>query len=171
LRGSEQLRLNPTKCIFGVTSGKLLGFIVSKRGIEVDPAKIKAIVDMPVSTTQKEVRGFLGRLNYISRFISQLTATCEPIFKLLKKNAPTEWTEECQQAFEKIKQYLLNPPVLVPPTPGRPLIMYLTILESSMGSILGQCDESGRKERAIFTTSVRNSQTMSRCRLIFLMRR
>ena len=86
MRGSEQLRLNPTKCIFGVTSGKLLGFIVSKRGIEVDPAKIKAIVDMPVSTTQKEVRGFLGRLNYISRFISQLTATCEPIFKLLKSS-------------------------------------------------------------------------------------
>lgn len=150
-----RLRLNPAKCVFGATSGKLLGFIVSKQGIEVDPAKIKAIVDMPAPTTQKEVRGFLGRLNYISRFITQLTATCEPIFKLLKKNAPTEWTKDCQQAFDKIKHYLLNPPVLVPPTPGRPLIMYLTVLESSMGSILGQCDESGRKERAIYYLSKR----------------
>lgn len=72
-----RLRLNPAKCVFGATSWKLLGFIVSKQGIEVDPAKIKAIVDMPAPTTQKEVRGFLGRLNYISRFITQLTATCE----------------------------------------------------------------------------------------------
>ncbi|CAN0920673.1 Retrovirus-related Pol polyprotein from transposon opus, partial [Linum grandiflorum] len=54
-----QLRLNPEKCTFGVTSGKLLGFIVSQKGIEVDPDKVKAIVDMPPPQTQKEVRGFL----------------------------------------------------------------------------------------------------------------
>ena len=86
-----QLRLNPEKCTFGVISGKLLGFVVSRKGIEVDPDKVKAIVDMPPPQTQKEVRGFLGRLNYISRFISNLTPTCEPIFKLLKKNQPVEW--------------------------------------------------------------------------------
>ena len=80
-----RLRLNPNKCTFGVRSGKLLGFIVSEKGIEVDPAKVKAIREMPEPRTEKEVRGFLGRLNYISRFISHLTATCEPILKLLKK--------------------------------------------------------------------------------------
>src|ERR1044072_3067092 len=81
-----QLRLNPNKCTFGVRSGKLLGFIVSQRGIEVDPDKVKAIQEMPTPHTEKQVRGFLGRLNYISRFISQMTATCGPIFKLLRKN-------------------------------------------------------------------------------------
>uniref|UniRef100_A0A2N9EG40 Reverse transcriptase domain-containing protein n=1 Tax=Fagus sylvatica TaxID=28930 RepID=A0A2N9EG40_FAGSY len=91
-----QLRLNPNKCAFGVTSGKLLGFIVSGRGIEIDPAK--------------------------------LTATCEPLFKLLRKDVKIKWTEDCQKAFDKIKEYLLNPPILVPPTPGRPLILYLTDL-------------------------------------------
>ena len=65
--------------------GKLLGFVFSNKGIEVDPAKVKSIQDMPVPRTEKEVRGFLGRLNYIARFISHLTATCEPIFTLLKK--------------------------------------------------------------------------------------
>ena len=78
-----KLRLNPNKCTFGVRSGKLLGFVVSNKGIEVDPAKVKAIQEMSAPRTEKEVIGFLGRLNYISRFISHLTATCEPIFKLL----------------------------------------------------------------------------------------
>ena len=65
-----RLRLNPAKCTFGVKSRKLLGFIVSQKGIEVDPDKVKAILEMPEPRTEKQVRGFLGRLNYIARFIS-----------------------------------------------------------------------------------------------------
>ena len=61
------LRLNPKKCVFGVASGKLLGHIVSKRGIKVDPDKVKATSEMPTLRIEKEVRGFIGRLQYISR--------------------------------------------------------------------------------------------------------
>ncbi|KAL6318153.1 hypothetical protein AAG906_035658 [Vitis piasezkii] len=98
-----RLRLNPKKCTFGVTSGKLLGHMVSERGIEVDPDKIKAILDMPAPKTEKEIRGFLGRLQYISRFIARLTDVCEPIFRLLRKNQSTVWNDDCQLSFEKIK--------------------------------------------------------------------
>ena len=122
-----QLRLNPNKCAFGVTSGKLLGFIVSGRGIEIDPAKVQAIRSMPAPKTEKEIRSFLGRINYIARFIAQLTTTCEPLFKLLRKDVKIKWTKDCQKAFDKIKEYLLNPPILVPPTSGCPLILYLTV--------------------------------------------
>ena len=73
------LKLNPTKCTFGVKSGKLLGFIVSQKGIEIDPEKVNAILEMPEPSTEKQVRGFLGRLNYIARFISQLTHTCDTL--------------------------------------------------------------------------------------------
>jgi len=118
-----KLRLNLSKCTLGVKSGKLLGFIVSQRGIEVDPDKVRVIFEMPHPCTEKQVRGFLGRLNYIARFISQLTATCEPIFKLLRKNQVVEWNEDCQNAFDKIKEYLKKPPILRPPVPGRPLIL------------------------------------------------
>ncbi|XP_052478489.1 uncharacterized protein LOC128034014 [Gossypium raimondii] len=82
----EILRLNLVKCTFGARSEKLLGFIVSRKGIEVDPDKVKAIRDLPPPRTQKEVQGFLGRLNYIARFISQLTEKCDPVFCLLKKH-------------------------------------------------------------------------------------
>ena len=84
-----RLRLNPKKCTFGVTSRKLLGHIVSERGIEVYPEKIKAILGMPSPRTEREIKGFLSRLQYISRFIAKLTDICEPIFRLLRKNQPT----------------------------------------------------------------------------------
>ena len=80
------MRMNPKTCIFRVTSGKLLGHIVSERGIKVDPEKIKAILDMPTLSTEREIRRFLGRLQYINRFISKLIDICEPIFYLLRKN-------------------------------------------------------------------------------------
>ena len=99
----------PTTCTFGVNSGKLLGFIVSQKGIEIDPEKVKVILEMSEPRTEKQVRGFLGRLNYIARFISQLTPTYEHIFKLLRKNQAILWNSDCQEAFEKIKQSLTNP--------------------------------------------------------------
>ena len=107
-----KLRLNLQKCTFGVTIGKLLGHLVSSRGIKVDLTKIKAILDMPPTKTEKEVQGFLGKLQYISRFISCLTSKYEPIFKLLKKGEPKEWNDDCQKTFETIQEYLTNPPVL-----------------------------------------------------------
>lgn len=61
--------------------------------------------------------------------------------------------EDCQKAFDKVKKYLLNPPIQVPPTPGRPLLMYLSVMEASMSCVLGQHDETGRKERAIYYLS------------------
>ncbi|XP_058757655.1 uncharacterized protein LOC131630928 [Vicia villosa] len=161
-----RLRLNPNKCTFGVRSGKLLGFIVSERGIEVDPAKVKAIQEMPEPRTEKQVRGFLGRLNYIARFISHLTATCEPIFKLLRKNQAIKWDDNCQKAFDKVKEYLQEPPILMPPVEDRPLIMYLTVLENSMGCVLGQHDESGRKEHAIYYLSKKFTDCESRYSLL-----
>ena len=98
-----RLRLNHNKCFFGASSGKLLGFIVSQRGIEVDPAKVQAIQDMPTSQTEKQIHNFLGKVNYIACFIVQLTTICDPLFKLLKKDTKIEWTDECQAAFDKIK--------------------------------------------------------------------
>ena len=124
-----QLKLNLANCTFGATFKILLGFVVNKRGIELDPNKVQAIQNLPSPRTQREVRSFMGRLNYIARFISQMTAKCDPIFKMLHKHNSSEWDEECQEAFDKVKEYLTNPPMLVPPIPGKPLILYLTVHE------------------------------------------
>ncbi|KAJ9678147.1 hypothetical protein PVL29_022899 [Vitis rotundifolia] len=132
-----RLRLNPKKCTFGVTSGKLLGYMVSGRGIEVDLDKIRAILDMPAPRTEREVRDI-----------------CEPIFLLLRKSQPTVWDDQCQRAFERIRDYLLSPPVLAPPTPGCPLLLYLSVLDIALGCMLAQLDDLG-KEQAIYYLSKR----------------
>ena len=131
-----RLRLNPKKYTFGVTSGKLLRHIVSERGIEVNPKKIRAIFDMPAPRTEIEIRGFLGKLQYISCFIAKLMHICEPIFRLLRKNQPTVWNDDCHHAFENIKECLLSPPVLVPPIPRRPLLLYFSVLDMALGCML-----------------------------------
>ncbi|RVW77840.1 Retrovirus-related Pol polyprotein from transposon 297 [Vitis vinifera] len=128
--------------------------MVNERGIEADPDKIRVILDMPASRTEREVRGFLGRLQYISRFITRLIDICKSVFRLLRKSQPTVWDDQCQRAFEKIREYLLLPPVLVPPTPGHPLLLYLSISNVALGCMLAQLNDSG-KERVIHYLSKR----------------
>ena len=111
----HQLKINPLKCAFGVTSGKFLGFIVGKEGIEIDPDKVKAIIQMPPPRNLRELRGLQERLAYIKRFISNLSGRCQPFARLLKKDIPFIWDQACQNAFESIKQYLTKPPVLMAP--------------------------------------------------------
>ena len=78
---------------------------------------------------------------------------CEPTFKLLKKDTPTKWTKECQTIFDSIKNYLSNPPVLVPPRERSPLLLYLSVSDSAFGCVLGQHNETGKKERVIYYIS------------------
>ena len=144
-----RLRSNPQKCTFGVTAGKLLGFLMSGRRIEVEPSKIKAILEIPPPRSEKEIRGFLGRLQYISQFIAKLTSICEPIFKLLRKNEPHTRNDECQNTFKLIKEYFLHPPILVPPQHGKPLLLYLSIIRDPVRSMLAQEDDD-KNERAIY---------------------
>ncbi|XP_070007362.1 uncharacterized protein [Nicotiana sylvestris] len=93
---------------------------------------------------------FLGYLNYISRFIARSMVICEPIFKILRKDDETSWTEDRQKAFDKIKEYLSTTPVLVPPKPGWPLLLYLSVLNGAFGCVLGEHDKTGRNEQAIY---------------------
>ena len=81
-----------------------------------------------------------------------MTTVCEPIFKLLRKNQPVIWDDKCQQAFEAIKNYMMNPPVLQPPKPKKPLILYLAIEKDVIGAMLAQEGE-GKMEHAVYYLS------------------
>jgi len=124
--------------------------VVSNNGIEINPDKVKAMQAMSSPKTEKQVRIFLGRLNYIAQFIPQLTTTCDIIFWLLRKKNPGVWDEDYQEAFDKIKQYFQKSPLSVLPILRKPLILYWTITKSTMGCVLWQHDEYERKEQAIY---------------------
>jgi hypothetical protein len=115
------------------------------RGIEIEPKKIKAIRDMLSPQGVKELRALLGKLAYIRRFISNLSGRIQPFSKLMKKGAPFVWDEECQNCFDSIKRYLLNPPVLAAPVKGHPLILYIAIRPSSIGALLAQHNDEGKE--------------------------
>ena len=117
-----------------VSSGKFLGFLIRHRGIEIDPSKIKAILDMPPPKNLKELRGLQGRLAYIRRFIANLSGRIHPFTRLTKKDVPLKWDEGCILALDSIKKYLLNPPVLATLIPGKDLILYTTAQEGSLGA-------------------------------------
>ena len=82
---THQMRLNPSKCVFGVASGKFLGFMVSQRGIEANPEKVRAIIDMTSPRTVKEVQKLTGRIAALNRFVSKTIDKCLPFFKTLKQ--------------------------------------------------------------------------------------
>ena len=137
--------MNPAKCVFGVSSGKSLGLIVSNRGIELDPTKAKAIREMPPPTNVREVRDLIGRLQFIRRFISQHTKKCQPFYELLKVGKKFEWTPQCQEAFDAIKTYMLDPPGLSPPILSHPLLLYVSTTCAAIGAMIAQHDEDGKK--------------------------
>ncbi|XP_015072668.1 uncharacterized protein LOC107016840 [Solanum pennellii] len=133
-----QLRMNPLKCAFGVTSGKFLGFIVRHRGIEIDEAKVDAISKMPEPRDIHELKSLQGKLAYLRRFISNLAGRCQPFSHLMKKGATFNWDQTCSEAFKSIKSYLAKPPVLAASIPGKPLILYIAAQERSVGALLAQ---------------------------------
>ena len=101
------MKLNPSKCVFGVTAGKFLGFMVTQRGIEVNPEKVRAILELEPPRTMKAVQSLNGKVAALNRFVSKATDKCLPFFRVLKKSF--EWTDECQKAFEDLKKYLSSP--------------------------------------------------------------
>jgi hypothetical protein len=118
-------KLNPNKCVFGVPSGKLLGFIISQRGIEANPEKISAITSMKAPTCIKDVRKLTGCMAALNRFISKLGEWGLPFFKLLKHQENFVWTPEADQALAQLKDILSKPPVLTAPRKGEQLLLYL----------------------------------------------
>jgi len=108
----HQLRLNTSKCSFGVSTGKFLGFIITHHGIEINPDQIKAINDLHLPRNSKEVQRLTSMTSALNRFISRSIDQCKPFFQVLHKWKDYSWTEECDQAFRELKEYLSNLPVL-----------------------------------------------------------
>ena len=128
------MKLNPAKCAFGVSAGKFLGFIVNHRGIEANPEKIKALIDMPSPSGIKEVQRLTGRIAALSRFVSRASDKCQPFFQVLKK--AFQWDEKCEEAFTALKTYLSSPPILVSPAEGELLTLYLAVSDFSTTAVL-----------------------------------
>nr|CAD39373.2 OSJNBb0021I10.7 [Oryza sativa Japonica Group] len=155
------LKMNPTKCAFGVSAGQFLGFLVHERGTEVTQRSINAIKKIQPPEDKKKLQELIGKVNFVRRFISNLSGRLEPFTPLLRLKADQEftWGAEQQKALDNIKEYLSSSPVLIPPQKGIPFRLYLSAGEKSIGSVLIQ--ELEGRERAVFYLSCRllNAET------------
>ncbi|XP_052118863.1 uncharacterized protein LOC110272923 [Arachis duranensis] len=162
------MRLNPEKCAFGVRGGKFLGFILTSRGMEANPEKCKAVLDMNSPTTIKEVQRLTGRLAALSRFLPCLAAKSANFFRCLRKNKTFQWDEECELAFQSLKQFLSKPPILQKPKVGETLYLYLSITDTAISSVLVTEDEKGQQPVYFISKYYRLSPAYSKRLWVYL---
>ena len=132
----HKLRLNAEKCVFGVEAGKFLGYLITNRGIEINPDQIDVVRCLNPPSNPKEVQKLTGMLAALNRFISKFADRCRPFYQLLKKWKRFQWDEECDTAFRDLKDYLMQAPVLTTPEPGEDLFMYLSVSEHAVSVVL-----------------------------------
>ena len=146
-----KLRLNASKCSFGVRSRKFLGYMVTHRGIEVNHDQIKAINNLQPPRNPKEVQRLTGMIVAINRFISQSADRCRPFFQLLNKWKGFKWTEECALAFQQLKEYLSRPPIMSRPKVDEVLFAYIAMASHTVSLVLIQ-DDSGVQKSVCYVS-------------------
>jgi hypothetical protein len=132
-----KLKINPTKCSFGVSAGQLLGFLVLARGIEANLEKIQAILTMGKPTKLHDVQKLTGLVAALSRFVARLGEKALPFYALMKKLVDKfKWTEEGDVAFSQLKKVLSTPPLLVAPNEKEPLLLYIAATHQVVSTVL-----------------------------------
>uniref|UniRef100_A0A2N9FH02 Uncharacterized protein n=1 Tax=Fagus sylvatica TaxID=28930 RepID=A0A2N9FH02_FAGSY len=151
----HNLKLNASKCAFGVGSGKFLGFLVTQRGIEANPDQIAAIQGLQPPKNVREVQKLTGMAAALNRFISKSAEKCRPFFDLIKKGKSFAWSEESDRAFERLKKYLSAPPLLSSPKEGEPLYIYLAVSDKAVSAAIIR-DDSGEQRPVYYTSKTMN---------------
>ena len=137
----HKLRLNASKCSFGVGSDKFLGYMVTHRGIEVSPDQIKAIHNLQAPRNPKEVQKLTGMIAALNRLISRSVDRCHPFYLLMNKWKGFEWSEDCAVAFQQLKEYLLWPSIMSSPEADEVLFAYIVVALHTVSLVLIQVDD------------------------------
>ena len=141
----HKLRLNASKCSFGVVSGKFLSYMITRCGIEVNPDQIKAIHGLHPPRNPKEVQRLTGITATLNRFISRSAEQCRLFFQLLHKWQDFTWSEECDRAFAELKANLAHPPILSGPEKKEVLYAYVVVAQHAVSLVLVRIDEGVQK--------------------------
>ena len=152
------LRLNTNKCHFGLREVKLLGFIVSEKGVTTDPDKFKVIKNLPAPTSVKQVRSLVGACSYYRSFVPDLSKTAEDLIQLTRNKVKFHWGPDQEIAFNKLKDLLVSSDGMAALRLDKPYKLYTDGCGYAVGGILVQDDENGI-ERVIHYVSHSLSST------------
>ena len=148
------LKVRLTKCTFCRLEVPYLGHIISKDGIKADPSKIAVVRDYPVPTTVKEVREFIGFTSYYRKFIKNFASIAAPLHKLTTKYARFVWSQQCQEAFDLLRESLISAPILCYPDFSLPFILYTDASDVGIGAVLAQKDNQSLERTNCFASRV-----------------
>lgn len=154
-----EMKFNLAKCAFGVSSGKFLGYMVSNQGIEANPEKIQAILDMQSPKNTKQLQQLTGRIAALNQFISRSTNKCLPFFKILRK--AFAWSDECKKAFSQLKKYLMSSPLQSKTVLGEVLYLYLAVSPTSISTALIQEERGVQKPIYFISKALRGAEERS----------
>ena len=146
------LKLNPKKCVFAKTKVKFLGYELSGEGLAPDSEKVSAIKEFPKPVDVSSLRSFLGMMGYYRRFVGGFSKIAAPLHKLLQKDIKFVWDENCQKAFEELKNSLISAPVMAFPRYDQEFVLYTDASDVGVGSILAQKDDSGVEKTVAFAS-------------------
>jgi hypothetical protein len=118
------LSLNPKKSLFAMIEGKLLGHIVLAEGVTIDPSRVEAIKTLSLPRSKKEVQAFLGKINFLRRFVSNFSELVKHITTVLRKGNEVRWTAEPRASFDRIKKALTEAPVLISPNYSKEFLIF-----------------------------------------------
>ena len=137
------LRLKPSKCYLARKEVEYLGYAISDCGVAADPKKIKAVKEFPTPVNLKQLRSFLGLASYYRRFICNFSKVANPLFALTKKGVVYEWTKQCQDVFERLKDLLTTSPILAFPNFSKGFLLATDASGIGLGAVLSQVQEDG----------------------------
>jgi hypothetical protein len=139
------MRLNLEKCTFGVQAGTFLGFYLTERGIEANPDKCRAFIELPTPHSKKCIQTLNGMLTVLFKFVAKSAQHVLPFFKLLRKETKFDWTEECENALRHLKDTLSAPPVLSRLDQGETQYLYLSVSSDAVSAVLIRETIEGQK--------------------------
>ena len=145
------LKINPKKCTFLSKEVKYLGHVISADGVATDSEKISSIKEWPVPSNKKQVRSFLGICSYYQRFVKGFSILAKPLYSLTENSTKFSWDNNCQTAFEKLKQLLVSSPILSFPIEGGDFILDTDASNHGIGAVLSQKQDGVEKVIAYFS--------------------
>jgi hypothetical protein len=146
---AANLKLNPEKCVFSIHKGKVLGCLLPTKGIEANPDKIKALIEMQDPVSVKDVQKLTGRVAALNKFTPRAAERSLPFFQVLRSTKNFQWCENQKQAFQELKDYLSSMTKLCPPEPRSPLLLYVSASNSAVSTVLVQEKEEEGKLKHI----------------------
>eukprot|EP00253_Pinus_taeda_P010355 PITA_10355 len=147
------ISLNPKKSFFALDQGKLLGIIVSKDGIYIDPDRISEISEIPFPHNKKSMQSFLGQINFVKRFLPDFSQIILPLQNMIKTNSVLKWGVPEKEAFELIKKSIIDAPALNTPNFSNHFTLYTITSDSSYAAVLTQINDHNLKAPISFYSS------------------